>query len=62
MGGTVPTDAIVAPLKLPFAMVSVVNADNNQHAYDENLRMGNYLTGMRSMLGLLTTPYPAAGK
>lgn len=58
-GGTVPTHEIVAPLKVPFTLVSVVNADNNQHAYDENLRMGNYLTGMRSMLGLLTTPYPA---
>lgn len=57
-GGTVPTHEIVAPLKVPFVLVSVVNADNNQHAYDENLRMGNYLTGMRSMLALLTTPYP----
>jgi acetylornithine deacetylase/succinyl-diaminopimelate desuccinylase-like protein len=57
-GGTVPTQEIVGPLKVPFALVSVVNSDNNQHAYDENLRMGNYLTGMRSMLGLLTTPYP----
>ena len=57
-GGTVPTHEIVAPLKVPFVLVSVVNSDNNQHAYDENLRMGNYLSGMRSMLGLLTTPYP----
>ena len=58
MGGTIPTREIVAPLDVPFALVSVVNADNNQHAYDENLRMGNYVSGMRSMLGLLTTPYP----
>ena len=57
MGGSIPTYKIVSPLKLPFALVSVVNSDNNQHAYDENLRMGNYVTGMRSMLGLLTTPY-----
>jgi acetylornithine deacetylase/succinyl-diaminopimelate desuccinylase-like protein len=57
-GGTVPTHEIVAPLNVPFVLVSVVNADNNQHAYDENLRMGNYLSGMRSMLGLLTTLYP----
>jgi len=57
-GGTVPTHEIVAPLKVPFVLVSVVNTDNNQHAYDENLRMGNYLTGMRSMLGLLNTPFP----
>lgn len=57
-GGTVPTQEIVGPLKVPFVLVSVVNTDNNQHAYDENLRMGNYLSGMRSMLGLLTTPFP----
>lgn len=55
-GGTVPTHEIVAPLKIPFVLVCVVNADNSQHAYDENLRMGNYVSGMRSMLGLLTTP------
>jgi acetylornithine deacetylase/succinyl-diaminopimelate desuccinylase-like protein len=57
-GGTVPTHEIVSPLIIPFALVTVVNADNNQHTYDENLRMGNYLSGMRSMLGLLTTPFP----
>jgi acetylornithine deacetylase/succinyl-diaminopimelate desuccinylase-like protein len=58
MGGTVPTAEISAPLKLPFVLVPVVNPDNNQHTYDENLRMGHYLTGMRSMLGMLTTPIP----
>lgn len=60
MGGTVPTHEIVSPLNIPFAMVSVVNADNNQHTYDENLRMGNYISGMRSMLGMLSTAYPSA--
>ncbi len=58
MGGTVPTAEISAPLKLPFVLVPVVNPDNNQHTYDENLRMGHYLSGMRSMLGMLTTPMP----
>jgi acetylornithine deacetylase/succinyl-diaminopimelate desuccinylase-like protein len=57
MGATVPTHEIVGPLKVAFVLVPVVNADNNQHSYDENLRMGNFLTGMRSMLGLLTTAY-----
>ena len=51
----------VSPLNIPFAMVSVVNSDNNQHAYDENLRMGDYVSGMRSMLGMLSTPYPGGG-
>ena len=58
MGGTVPTHEIVGPLKAPFVLVPVVNPDNNQHAYDENLRMGNYLSGMRTMAALLTAPYP----
>lgn len=57
MGGTVPTADIVGPLKMPFVLVPTVNADDNQHTYDENLRMGQFLTGMRSMLGLLTTGY-----
>lgn len=56
-GATVPTHEIVGPLELPFVIVPTVNTDNNQHAYDENLRMGNYLSGMRTMLGLMNTPY-----
>lgn len=56
MGGTVPTHEIVTPLHAPFVLVPVVNSDNNQHAFDENLRMGNYVTGMRTMCGLLLTP------
>jgi hypothetical protein len=60
MGGTVPTYEIVTPLHLPFVLIPLANADNNQHTFDENLRMGNYLSGMRTMLGLLTTPYPEA--
>jgi acetylornithine deacetylase/succinyl-diaminopimelate desuccinylase-like protein len=56
-GATVPTIEIVRPLSIPFVIVPTVNADNNQHTYDENLRMGNFLTGMRTMLGLLSTPY-----
>ncbi len=58
MGGTVPTDAIVGPLGTPFVILPLVNGDNNQHAFDENLRMGNFLSGMRTLLGLLRTPYP----
>jgi acetylornithine deacetylase/succinyl-diaminopimelate desuccinylase-like protein len=57
MGATVPTAELVQPLGLPFVLVPTVNPDDNQHTYDENLRMGNFLTGMRSMLGLLLTAY-----
>jgi acetylornithine deacetylase/succinyl-diaminopimelate desuccinylase-like protein len=58
MGGTLPTDALVGPLGTPFVLVPLVNADNNQHAYDENLRLGNYLDGIRTVVGLILTPYP----
>jgi acetylornithine deacetylase/succinyl-diaminopimelate desuccinylase-like protein len=58
MGGFLPTHEIVGPLKAPFVLVPVVNPDNNQHSYDENLRMGHYLSGMRTIAALLTAPYP----
>jgi acetylornithine deacetylase/succinyl-diaminopimelate desuccinylase-like protein len=57
MGATVPTAALVRPLGLPFILVPTVNPDDNQHTFDENLRMGNFLSGMKSMLGLLQTPF-----
>jgi acetylornithine deacetylase/succinyl-diaminopimelate desuccinylase-like protein len=58
VGGTVPTATLVDALHLPFVIVSTVNADNNQHTHDENLRMGNVISGTRTILSLLTTPYP----
>jgi acetylornithine deacetylase/succinyl-diaminopimelate desuccinylase-like protein len=56
MGGTLPTDVLVDALDLPFVMVCTVNADNNQHAHDENLRLGNLVSGTRTVHALLTTP------
>jgi len=56
MGGTVPTAEIVQVLQVPFAIIPLVNADNNQHAANENLRMGNYVSGVRSIYALLTRP------
>ena len=57
MGGTVPTDVLVDALRLPFVLVPTVNADNNQHSHDENLRIGNFVSGTRTIRALLTTPY-----
>ena len=56
-GGTVPTDVLVAALQLPFVLVPTVNDDNNQHARDENLRIGHFVTGTETIYSLLTTPY-----
>ena len=57
MGGTLPTDVLVAALRLPFVLVPTVNDDNNQHARDENLRIGHFITGTETIYSLLTTPY-----
>ena len=58
MGGTVPTDVLVDALHLPFLMIPTVNADNNQHAHDENVRVRNLVSGTETIYALLTTPYP----
>ncbi len=57
MGGSVPTDKLVDALGLPFVIVPLVNPDNNQHSFDENLRVGHFFNGVRAMTGLLRTPY-----
>jgi acetylornithine deacetylase/succinyl-diaminopimelate desuccinylase-like protein len=49
---------LVEALHLPFLMIPTVNADNNQHAHDENIRLGNLVTGTQTIYALLATPYP----
>ncbi|MDB5958230.1 MAG: acetylornithine deacetylase [Ramlibacter sp.] len=56
MGGSVPTDKLVQELGAPFLILPLVNSDNNQHSYDENLRVGHYVAGVRTMLTLLRSP------
>lgn len=57
MGGTVPTAALVTPLGAPFANIPLVNPDNAQHAANENLRIGNFVDGVRTLIGVLTRPF-----
>ena len=57
MGGSVPTDKLVEALELPFVIVPLVNGDNNQHSFDENLRLGQFLDGTRAFTGLLRAPF-----
>lgn len=57
MGGSVPTDKLVDALEIPFVIVPLVNGDNNQHSYDENLRIGNYLDGVGTFTRLLRTSF-----
>ena len=58
MGGSVPTDKLVEALDLPFVIVPLVNPDNNQHSFDENLRVGHFLGGVRAFTGLLRSAMP----
>lgn len=57
MDGNVPTDNLVEILGAPFVNVQLVNGDNNQHTFDENMRVGHYVEGIRTILGLLRSPY-----
>ena len=57
MGGSVPTDSLVEILGAPFVIVPLVNGDNNQHTFDENMRVGHYVEGVRTVVGLLRTQY-----
>jgi acetylornithine deacetylase/succinyl-diaminopimelate desuccinylase-like protein len=57
MGGTVPTEALVEALEIPFVIVPLVNNDNNQHSFDENIRIGHLLDGTRAFTGLLRAPF-----
>jgi acetylornithine deacetylase/succinyl-diaminopimelate desuccinylase-like protein len=57
MGGSVPTDKLVDALETPFMIVPLANNDNNQHGFDENIRIGHLLDGARAFTGLLRTPF-----
>lgn len=57
IGGTVTTGAAMQALKSPFVIVPLVNADNNQHSFDENMRLGNYRSGIQTIMGILQTPF-----
>jgi acetylornithine deacetylase/succinyl-diaminopimelate desuccinylase-like protein len=47
---------MVSELKVPFVMVPLVNADNNQHRANENMWLGNYIDGVRGLAEILSEP------
>ncbi|MEZ5042152.1 MAG: M20/M25/M40 family metallo-hydrolase [Saprospiraceae bacterium] len=57
MGGTVPVTPLIETLGVPAVIVPMVNMDNNQHSPNENLRLGNLLTGIKTCLAILTQPF-----
>jgi acetylornithine deacetylase/succinyl-diaminopimelate desuccinylase-like protein len=53
MGGSVPLYMIEEILHAPTITVPIANHDNNQHSYNENLRIQNLWDGMELMAALL---------
>ena len=57
MGGSVPISPFVTKLGVTAVIVPTVNADNNQHSANENLRLGNYFEGIKTIMGLLSSDF-----
>ena len=55
-GGSIPISPFVNSLEVPAVTVPTVNRDNNQHSPNENLRLGNYKDGIKTILSILTEP------
>lgn len=54
-GGSVPIAMFVKGLAIPAVLVPLVNPDNNQHSPNENLRVGHYEDGIKSILAILSS-------
>lgn len=52
-GGSIPISPFVSTLGIPAVTVPTVNRDNNQHSPNENLRLGNYREGIKTMIAIL---------
>lgn len=57
MGGSIPISPFVNTLNIPAISVPTVNPDNNQHSPNENIRLGNYVDGVKTVLCILTEPF-----
>lgn len=53
-GGSIPISPFVNTLGIPAVTVPTVNRDNNQHSPNENLRLGNYREGIKTIFAILT--------
>lgn len=53
-GGSIPIAPFVTSLGIPAVTVPIVNRDNNQHSPNENLRLGNYVDGVKTYIAVLT--------
>lgn len=53
MGGSLPLSELAQVLGMPLISVPLANHDDNQHAPDENLRVGHFLQGIQTMLTVI---------
>ncbi|NGP90043.1 M20/M25/M40 family metallo-hydrolase [Fodinibius halophilus] len=53
-GGTLPLYHFTEVLEQPLIIVPIANHDNNQHAPDENIRIGNIWYGIETYSSILT--------
>lgn len=53
MGGSVPLFMIEEILHTPTITVPIANHDNNQHSFNENIRIGNLWDGIELMAAML---------
>jgi acetylornithine deacetylase/succinyl-diaminopimelate desuccinylase-like protein len=58
LGGSVPLHHFAEVLEAPAVILPIANADNSQHAADENIRVGNLWYGIDLWSVLLGTPWP----
>ncbi len=54
LGGSLPLYLFTDELKTPAIILPIANHDNNQHAADENIRIGNLWYGIKLMSALMT--------
>jgi acetylornithine deacetylase/succinyl-diaminopimelate desuccinylase-like protein len=60
MGGSLPLVVITDATGAPTLVVPLANPDNNQHAENENLRVGHLWDGIATMAALMRLPTAAA--
>jgi acetylornithine deacetylase/succinyl-diaminopimelate desuccinylase-like protein len=54
VGGSIPISPFVVKLGIDAVAVPTVNPDNSQHSPNENLRVGNFIDGIQTMIAILT--------
>lgn len=52
-GGSGPISPFVDTLNIPAVLVPTVNIDNNQHAPNENIRLGSFIEGISILMAVL---------